>query len=73
MAFVYLVDTLSYDARGGMAEPFATLEGAMASRPQVKKWTHERDPETGSETWSEDVDVNSMSDIVEIRLAEVGP
>jgi len=72
MAFVYLVDTLSYEASGGNAEPFATLEGAMASRSWVMEWTYERDVETGRETWTQ-AGRNSVQDIEEIRLVEIGP
>lgn len=71
MAFVYLVDTLSYEASGGNAEPFATLEGAMASRSWVTEWTYERDAETGRETWTQ-AGRNSVQDIEEIRLVEIG-
>ncbi|OZD74921.1 hypothetical protein CH273_25895 [Rhodococcus sp. 05-339-2] len=72
MASVYLVDTISYEARGGMAEPFATLEGAMASRPWVTEWTYECDAETGRETWTQS-GRKSVQDVEEIQLVEIGP
>ncbi|OZF27957.1 hypothetical protein CH296_20085 [Rhodococcus sp. 14-2496-1d] len=72
MASVYLVDTLSYEASGGRAEPFATLKAAMASRSWVTEWVHERDADTGHETWTQ-AGRNSIEDIEEIRLVEIGP
>jgi len=66
--YVYLVDLLSYDNRGGGAAPFATLEAAQAYLNHVKEWVHETYPD-GEETWTEPA--RGMSDQWEIQKVKV--
>lgn len=65
---VYVLDTLSYDARGGTGDVYATLESAMAAAPDVKRWVHAN--RNDRESWYEACRPGSVADIWEIR-AEV--
>ena len=73
---VYILDSLSYDARGGTGSVHATLEGAMAAAPNVRQWIHEvwDHPSFGRrEAWHEWCEPGSARDIWEIRVEEVHP
>lgn len=64
---VYLLDMVGYDVRGGGAEPFASLEGAMAKVPDVV-WK-----QTSEDSWEEDKGRDTVSTIWVIEAREVKP
>jgi hypothetical protein len=64
---VWMTDTISYDARGGDAQVFATLEGAKRAISWVKEWEQD-----GENRYVQKVD-NTISGQEAIWLVEVGP
>lgn len=67
-AYVYLTDVYGYDARGGNAEVFATLEAAKKSLSHVTSWKHNLCDE-GHESWDEVVaGLGDMYVITKVRV-----
>lgn len=62
-----MLDIHGYDARGGNAKVYASLEGAKAGAPHVKEWD-----EDGDGAWTE-AGASGTQDIAVIEVQHVKP